>query len=265
MPSLDTQKEIRKAQGLQFCYVCGAGLPTLKCGGRNFDHVPPETCFAQEDRCPLKLPTHSSCNSDRKMRDEKMGQLFLGKNNRDPGVENLRLKGIPAAHADPSSTLAILQNVEIQVEVWHWIRGFHAALYDEYLDPRENVALETPWPLAIQGPSGFLIPQPLKEQHLAFVQTIKVNRYANNLDRIRCNNGKLRYECVWDVLSDRRWACVFALDIYGWRDLGDIGLETRGCAGLYSFKDGHLPKGATKATALEVVLPPSDPLDPFAS
>jgi len=58
-------------------------------------------------------------------------------------------------------------------------------------------------------------------QHLNFVQTIKTNRAKNNLDRICCNKGKLTYECVWaQADNDGPWLCIFALDIYDWKDLG---------------------------------------------
>ena len=50
---------------------------------------------------------------------------------------------------------------------------------------------------------------------------IKTQRLLQNLDRITSNNGKLTYESVWCKFRDADvWACVFALNIYDWKDLG---------------------------------------------
>jgi hypothetical protein len=95
-----------------------------------------------------------------------------------------------------------------------------------------------------------------------FVEVIKTNRAVNNLDRIQSNNKKLTYECVWDQADDGRWMCIFALDLYDWKDLGDINnFQARGCAGMYI---NLVPPVATKAKRLALTLPNYDTLDPFA-
>lgn len=267
MPSILTQKDVRRLQRLTFCYVCGELLPPERHPDRNDDHVPPETCFAHEDRTfPLKLPTHVACNIKRHLVDEMMGQLFLHRNKRHPGADRIRLTGFNVDTGNPADTVGVLDNLDINREVWHWIRAFHAALYCEHLDERASIALESPFPIALRTPQG-PIPVPLKAQHQVFVRTIKANRAANNLDRIHSNNGKMRYECVWDIGSDRRWHCIFALDIYGWRDFGDlstIGHGPRGCAGCYAFSDGRRPSVATKATVLLPVMQFGDLWDAFS-
>jgi hypothetical protein len=104
----------------------------------------------------------------------------------------------------------------------------------------------------------------VKQQHFLVVDTIKTNRAKNNLDRIQCNNGKLLYECVWLQSDGGLWICVFALDIYGWKDLGDTPhLPARGCAGFYLLPSGSAPESATKAVTSMVIIPNFDPLDPF--
>lgn len=124
-------------------------------------------------------------------------------------------------------------------------------------------AIQTPFPSARLSPG---VPEfdPIPAQHQIFVKTIKVNRAAKNLDIIRCNNGKLIYECVWDQADDGTWICVFALDIYGWKELGDINnFAGRGCAGSYLMPSGIVPVASTKGTKLVADFATRDQLDPF--
>jgi hypothetical protein len=99
-------------------------------------------------------------------------------------------------------------------------------------------------------------------QHLKFVEVIKTQRALGNLDRILSNNGKLVYECVWVFSDGGFWICMFALDIYGWKNLGDTGrYQARGCAGYYQ---GKPPATASRYREPKVLIPNLDPWDPFA-
>ena len=99
---------------------------------------------------------------------------------------------------------------------------------------------------------------------LKFVREIRRNRLTRTLDSIQCRNGKCRYECVWAKADDGRWLCVYALDLYGWSDLGDIvHFDRVGCVGCYEPGFAAPPSGAAVATALEFRLEPSISLDPF--
>jgi hypothetical protein len=126
-------------------------------------------------------------------------------------------------------------------------------------------ALVTPFPRARQV-NGQILFEPIRVQHRLFVQTIKTNRAWHSLDRIRCNKGKLNYECVW-CQSDGNgpWMCIFAFDVYDWKDLGNTGhFPARGCAGFYIMPSGQAPATATKGVKSSIIIPSSDPLDPFA-
>jgi hypothetical protein len=92
------------------------------------------------------------------------------------------------------------------------------------------------------------------------------NRLRGNLDRIVCNKGKLTYECVWQQADNGGpWMCIFALDIYDWKDLGRTGvLPARGCAGFYLTPSRGVPAQATKAATCSILSPTSDRLDAFA-
>jgi hypothetical protein len=262
VPSLITHKQTREVLDLPFCYLCGQTFQPLD--QKDKDHIPPKACFAKSDRnFPLQLPTHRSCNSRHKLTDEKIGQVISMKHGRVPSVRNQRLKFSFMPPAGRRGTIGAVMNIDIGGAIRRWIRAFHAALYGEPLPNETQFALQTPFPsarIAKHGPEF----EPLRPQHFVFVSTIKTNRAAQNVDRIESNNKKLTYECVWDTADDGRWACVFALDLYSWKDLGDVNnFAARGCAGLYVMPSGQAPLSATKGTKLRVVVPNNDPLDPF--
>jgi hypothetical protein len=59
--------------------------------------------------------------------------------------------------------------------------------------------------------------------------------------------------------------CIFALDIYDWKDLGrTAGLPARGCAGFYITPAQTVPANARKAVKSSIIVPNSDRLDAFA-
>jgi hypothetical protein len=212
------------------------------------------------DREPLWLPTHIACNSAYRLLDEKIGQLIALRYGKVPSnIAHRRLKFANSWHRN----LRPVVNLDIDAAVWRWIGGFHAALYRE---PGVGIvgSLVTPFPKA-RFVNGRPVFAPLLVQHSLFVQTIKSNRARGNLDRIVCNKGKLTYECVWQQADNGGpWMCIFALDIYDWKDLGRTGvLPARGCAGFYVTPARTIPANATQAVASSIIIP-GDRLDAFA-
>jgi hypothetical protein len=261
---LEYQRHFREVSGIVFCYVCGKMFQNGET--RNYDHIPAKACFAARDRnFPLQLPTHIDCNSGHKLLDEKIGQVLKLKYAKGTRSSNnrLRFKFFPPSAG--RGTIGAVTNVDIRGAVSQWIRGFHAALYKEPLEDGSRFAFETPFPEArMTATGGELIGMRLA-QHRVFVETVKVNRAARNVDFIECNNRKLRYECVWAQSDNGPWICVFALDLYEWSDLGDINhFPKRGCAGMYAMPRGTAPRGASIATKLRIAIPNYQPLDPFA-
>jgi hypothetical protein len=94
MVSLSTQQQLRAAQDLPFCYLCGVDF---KRGDHtNRDHVPPKSVFSLLDRQPLILRTHRNCNQLHSLKDEKIGQLIALKQGRIPfDPRNRRLHFTP--------------------------------------------------------------------------------------------------------------------------------------------------------------------------
>jgi hypothetical protein len=226
------------------------------------DHVPPKTAFNPRDREPaLKLKTHKKCNGSFSVVDKKVGQLIAIRRREEP--PSYRDQALRFAVAGET---AAVTNLNIDGAVWRWVQGFHAALYLQPLREARGT-LRTPFPRAdVVG--GQYVLQPLLPQHKLIVATIKRNRALHNLDRIISNRGKMRYECVWCLADDgKTWFCMFALDIYDWKDLGSstAAIPARGCAGVYWSGDGEPPPDASRNHEGVVVTINEDELDPFGS
>ena len=259
MVSLVRQNDFRSVRKLPFCYLCG--LDFVAGDSQNRDHVPPECIFVPSDREPLLLPAHMACNKSYELLDEKIGQLIAlryGKIPEDP--QHHRLKFAVSSQGDQGAVV----NLDIDAAVWRWIAGFHAALYRESGVGIKG-SLITPFPRA-RLIDGRVVLEPLRVQHPLFVEAIKYNRRRENLDRISCNKGKLTYECVWQQAdNDGPWMCIFALDIYDWKDLGRTpGQPARGCAGFYTTPAKTVPVNATRAMQSSIIVPNGDRLDAFA-
>jgi hypothetical protein len=259
MPSLRVHKDFQLVRKLPFCYLCGRDfVPGDEVNG---DHVPPASAFSPADRANvLKLQTHKVCNSAHSVNDKRVGQLIALR--RREGPRSPRDEALTFGHF-PGLGVAVT-NLDVDVAIWRWIKGFHAALYRQPL-MSDLVAIVTPFPRADQTESVMRL-QPLRPQHRLAVEVIKTNRAARNLDLIRANNGKLRYECVWCQADDgERWFCFLALDIYDWKDLGSHSKEIpgRGCTGVYALPDHSVPAAATRNRKSVIAISNLDELDPF--
>ena len=112
----------------------------------------------------------------------------------------------------------------------------------------------------VEGDRVEPVPVPEVIQH--FVHEIKRNRITGTLDSIVCRKGHCRYECVWTQADQGQWFCVWALDVYGWSDLGDYKhFDRRDCVGMYRQAVPGVPPGAQTATRLHFDV--NADLDPF--
>lgn len=263
---IQTPRNFQDVASLPFCYWCGRLF--LPHDAMNGDHVPPKNAFDIPDRTPpLKLKTHITCNSAHKITDELIGQLVgLQRNYVTPDPKHRRLK----MEVYSGQSFGAVTNVNVIEAVWRYIRGFHAALYREPLSGKPEGTMTTPFTRAWIEDDELVLEGPKKDQHFAIVQALKNQRALGNVDRIVSNNGKLTYECVWVWAVDRngpmikRRACFFALDIYSWKQLGDVGqFPARGCAGAYFLPDGHAPARASLYSEAAPVASNEDPWDPF--
>ncbi|EGW23589.1 hypothetical protein Mettu_2450 [Methylobacter tundripaludum SV96] len=263
MISITTQKDAGKIRDLSFCYICG--IDFQESDSKNLDHVPPKSIFAKPDRdFPLKFTTHKDqCHSPMNLDDEVISQLFALIHGKQPSEKNDKLKIGVYQRTETGAIMASFSERNIEILLRRWLKGFHAALYREPLDENTRFAIQTPFPSGVKKDDQF-IDAPIKEQHYEFVECIKKNRAIGKLDCIQSNNGRLRYECVWDKLSNGSWSCIFALNLYDWKNLGDINnFKARGCAGMYSPPNGKAPNNAALATQLEFRFENLDEADPF--
>jgi hypothetical protein len=258
MPILETLKDFQRVRRLPFCYLCGDSF--LEDDVTDGDHVPPKTAFNSRDREPaLKLETHKKCNASFSVEDKKVGQLIaLRRREKVPPSRDQALKFVSGGG------MAAVTNLNVDAAVWRWVLGFHAALYQQPLLGVRHT-LRTPFPRADEVGGQYVL-QPLLQQHKSVVATIKRNRVWNNLDRIISNRGELRYECVWCLADDgTSWLCMFALDIYDWKDLGSStpAIPARGCAGIYWIKGTAAPAGASQNRDSEIAITNDDEFDAF--
>ena len=251
---------MRQVQNLPFCYLCGEPLAPP----RNRDHVPPSSIFLAEGRdFPLVLPAHVRCNSSRTDEDRLIGGLVGVLHGKPPDPRYHPIN--PSAGRFPDGSLGLaVTGFDLRAIIRRWVRGFHAALYREYLADDMGRFMTTP-PLAEGDPltGQFDAVQPVVEE---FVDILKRNRATATLDRIVCRNNKCVYECVWEQADRGQWHCIFALDLYGWIELGDgQHFAPRGCVGAYRLAQGGTPKTASVGTRLVFPVTNRERLDPFGN
>lgn len=258
-----TNSELRAVQSLPFCYICGEGF--LGRSDRTRDHVPAKSIFsASGRRDPLVLPAHRECNNSFSCDDEKIGQLLGLGHKRIPKPKNFRLDVGGYRSATGNVRVAGIRNLPLPEIIARWIRGFHAALYADYLPVLTEIRVHTPLPSG-RPVDGKVRWDRVMPQHPMFVEMIKKNRKAGRIDQVACFDRECIYESVWEKTDDGRWCCIFALDICDWSKLADqTTAPKRGCVGFYMPENGKPASAAEGVTGLlEIPIPSGDPLDPF--
>lgn len=254
---LITQKDLRQVHDPGFCYLCGA--PWKEGDETNRDHVPPRRLFAEADRTPpLTLRTHTPCNNGHSSYDERVTQLISLLWKVSPGPEDVGSLRMSMHALDGMVPFGAVEWLGLHFIIARWLKGFHAALYGEFLR-QVNGAIHEPFP----GGDTLGQDSNLHVSHRVFVREIKKNRAAGRLDSIVAYNGQLKYECAWSHLDDGRPMCLWALDLYAWHRLGDTNnFPARSCVGWYEALDA-IPAEAALATRLELPFRNTEPLNAF--
>lgn len=260
--SLTTQRTLKDAAVLPFCYLCGQAFAVRN--DTNRDHVPPSRLFAEKDRTPpLILPTHRLCNVRRSSEDQAIGQLVGVLHGRRVNPRHNKLRILAGRSVDGTSQVLATQ-IDVKAAIRRWVRGFHAALYREYLPEEAGFATYPPMPEGTR--SGHrIVYNSVPEIVPKFVEELRRNRAVSNVDRILTCNGRCRYECVWSQADDGRWICIYGLDLYRWSELGDRSQPPRGCVGCYRRPSGGVPANGSTGTRLVFDIGTASPLDPFAT
>lgn len=259
MPSLTTHRDFQSVRNLHFCYLCGEPFQQSD-KAVDVDHVPPKTIFAKEDRQnPLVLKTHKVCNESHSEWDQLTGDMISVLH--ETGRKRQKIRKHLRVISAEERKLAI-ENVPLTRIIGRFIRGFHAALYHEYLPYKTNSAIDLPFPSGHRTEEGVEF-DAIREHFPSFVEVLTKNRIAGNIDKITCYSGKCRYFCVWSTTDEGIPFCLFALRLYEWEALADTtNFPRRACVGGYF--NGPPPENATRATMIEIPCRNTDPLDPFS-
>jgi hypothetical protein len=258
MIELKFEKDFSKTSKISFCYICGHPFSNKK--DKTRDHVPPASIFQPLDKSPsLILPAHEYCNRGQSTNDEEISKL-IGLLYGEKLPKNSRLKAQPLSI---EFKLQIGVSIELDKIIFRWVRGFHAALYNEFLPDDTKKSVHPTMPSGIIEGNTVYNNENRLRQHYKAVAIIKKNRAVEQIDRIECRNKQCVYECVWQE-SGTQWMCVFALNICDWKKLGNSkDFAPRGCVGFY-FPENGCPNKAAKGTTMEIPILNHDRLDPFA-
>ena len=258
--ALTTHHTLQVASRLPFCYLCGEEFNPSDHVDR--DHVPPSGLFAKTDRAPpLILRTHRRCNARRAPEDQAIGQLVGVLHGRRVNRRNNKVR-VRLGEAPNGTRILAVTDIDVREAIRRWVRGFHAALYREYLPPDSVFATHPPLPEGARvGTDVRVLPVPAVVPR--FVEALRRNRAVGSVDRIVCRNGRCRYECAWNQADDGRWICIYGLDLYNWSDLGDQRQMPRGCVGCYLRPSGGVPANASTGTRLIFNVENASTLDPF--
>lgn len=247
MTSVVGRRALQAVKKLPFCYVCGH---QIQHGAKSDDHVPPKSCIALVDRAdsPLILPTHIECNLGYSYDDERLGQFLSLLHGRRPSIAQSLMK-FTTVGGDHMA----LSNVNLYGAIERWIRAIYAALYSRPISATTRFAIELPCAAIVQTPSGVAMDSGRPRQRTLCEETIRRNRDARCIDRLAAWNGKLRFECVWELTPLHAY-CVFWLDFYEWRRLAAISnTPARECVGFFEQSRDDLPPQATVATAISTL------------
>ncbi len=261
MVQLTTQRDLRPAQSLSFCFVCGQPIA----GNNHPDHVPPKAVFHAADRnFPLKVACHERCNTSHNNLDTQIGQLVGLLHGTIAAERDRIIRGREVTFGSDRRVTGGIEGLRLGDQVWRWVRGFHAALYGEHLPEWTPNDIRLPVPVVEFG-TGEPVIRNTSAIHASFVAQLKRNRAAGQIDSIRTNAGKLRYDCFWGPIPEFGIACVFGLDLYSWHRLNDPSyaehFPPRGCVGAYL--GAAIPPGAAIAVESVGPFPNEHPLNPF--
>lgn len=256
-----TAQVLKRLWRIHFCCVCGKEFSEQDKKTRQ--HIPPRSIFAQSDRdVPLVLPAHELCNMAQSMDDEVIGQIVSTLHGKFPSNAARRFAIDSLSVQGKEHEMIAIEEHRFNQIIFAWVKGFHAALYGEYV--AETIA--TICAPMLQGASGNSSPverKRIQTNRVLFTDVFKQQRHIGRTDTLRCCNGKCEYRCTWLRLDDGRTFCLFALRLYNWENFSDIGDEMqRGCIGWYL---APMPIGAAAGTRLEIPAANLRVLDPFGS
>lgn len=233
---IENQKEMQQARAAtSFCYICGAMLPKRGPGYKRQvigEHVIPQALLGNSpahsaDRWAVELDVHPGCEQDDKRLTDNLLSL-LQQMSTKPGQDwpafgqlrsDLRLR--PIKLVVEGEDVPAFSNVgHVLAGCWTWIRGLHAALYNEPL-PEEAPHLDLP-----PVPAFYIkIPVSLGDVEGISVivrQVVDMGTRKGKWDGVDAWGKQVTYRCVWHHKQPGHkisgWVCFWTLSFPGTED-----------------------------------------------
>lgn len=213
-PRIENQKAMRDARTrVQFCYICGKDLPARsdRAWKDNVigEHVLPRVLHGPQpsdaaERWRVELDVHRECEATQKQEVDhqiKLLQEMHVKHPKDwPSRGHLRQLGLQegtlfdlvnGAAAPTFSGIAPLL-----AGVWCSVRGFHAALYNEFLPLEILHVVMPPVPVLVSNPQGCSLEDAETQSWLA--RSVVENAISNDKwDGVSAWGSRVKFRCAW--------------------------------------------------------------------
>lgn len=263
MPTLLREHDFKPLKRTPFCYLCGKLFEPSD--NPTDEHVFARKTFDKTERVPsFVLPAHEECNTKKSLADSVM-KGFLDLQRGEVPDKSLGFEFVESFDKETNTPTLGVRHKRLYGAVGQWLKGCHAALYGQPLPgaTKNLIFLPMRTGLFTKGETQF---DPHLRQRRSFATELKRCIHAKVIDEIVCNDGRVRYACVWahhDPPYDFSWFCIFGLQVLDWFKYADENAGRLNCMGHYWPSEG-LPSSATKFSPLSFPFPNAHPLDPFA-
>lgn len=267
MARIADQRTARIArERLTWCYLCGRDLPARRSldwnGAVQREHVVPLSILRivqcpRHSGWPLALDVHKSCDKELKRDADQLTKVLSAINGTSSSLWNAGDVSQFHAHfrlslGDTShGPVPLMQDTDKgMVAVAYWIRGCHAALYDDRsLCPSVHDIFVRPPGLGFVWKHGADIDALTEHEAEHSRVALELMRHAiraSRVDEIVAWSGHLHFRCVWydTGVATRQYMCLWTLDIPGSKEWS---VSTRGTQSPWFgwFWSPRLPREAT--------------------
>jgi hypothetical protein len=252
------QREMRKVRDqMMFCYLCGEPLPPDKRERvrLHVEHVVPTSLLTTglcHNPWPVTLLVHKVCDVKLKGTTDALLHLLDTMHTKSPSGWPEQVRGMPlSAQMDDGTIMPAFTGAQPLIAgAFEWVRGMHAALYNEFL-PRDTQHGTLPPVPATSGDSASLL-QNLEGFGNVIMASIAAAGLSGAADTIEAWCGELRYFCTWqdtrlEIEPQGLWTCLWSLHYPGvlnW-DIPN-GYLARPWRGYYRME--HCPRDASILT-----------------
>lgn len=222
---------------MTWCYLCGTSLPDRKSPSWKSEvrreHVVPRGIlrFAPDtdnSAWPLALDVHGECDVNLKRHADQLTKVIAAINSLPAehweagDVDQVQAHFQFALGHAQHGPVPLIQNTDKgMVAVAYWIRGFHAALYNDLATcPSVSDIYVRPPGLGFISKPGADIGALIEEENQRTEESIELMRHAiraRRIDEIIAWNGHLHFRCTWYAPEPPAslFKCLWTLDLPG--------------------------------------------------